>query len=241
MSTKIITHCSDNGRLHSSLVERIVESGLPSEAIVIYRGRNVVATVPSGEITVNIKAFALPNIVNRFVYGRFRDGKARRSFFNSCRLLEMGFKVPDPIAFIEERGLFTFGRSFYLSRHMEELTEMRYPERHTFMKPLLEALGREMARLHKAGVWMKDFSPGNVLFTCDDDGSSFSFYFVDLNSIEFDTFSPTKLDHMWERILFDREQLAIATRSYAMELGLDPDKVLQSALRRWQDYVKRHS
>ncbi len=46
---------------------------------------------------------------------------------------------------------------------------------------------------------------------------------------------------MWERILFDREQLAIATRSYAMELGLDPDKVLQSALRRWQDYVKRHS
>ena len=106
---------------------------------------------------------------------------------------------------------------------------------------LFRSLGREMARLHKAGVWMKDFSPGNVLFTCDDDGSSFSFYFVDLNRIEFDTFSPTKLDHMWERILFDREQLAIATRSYAMELGLDPDKVLQSALRRWQDYVKRHS
>lgn len=141
MSTKIITHCSDNGRLHSGLVERIVESGLPPEATVIYSGRNTVATLPSGEITVNIKAFALPNIVNRFVYGRFRDGKARRSFFNSCRLLELGFNVPDPIAFIEERGLFTFGRSFYLSRHMDNLTEMRYPERHTFMTQLLGLSG----------------------------------------------------------------------------------------------------
>lgn len=98
-----------------------------------------------------------------------------------------------------------------------------------------------MARLHKAGVWMKDFSPGNVLFSRDAGGSGFSFYFVDLNRIEFDTFSPSKLDRMWERILFDREQLAIATRSYAMELGLDPDTVLRSALRRWQDYVKRRS
>ena len=94
MSTKIITHCSDNGRLHSSLVERIVESGLPSEAIVIYRGRNVVATVPSGEITVNIKAFALPNIVNRFVYGRFRDGKARRSFSIPAGCLRWASRFP---------------------------------------------------------------------------------------------------------------------------------------------------
>lgn len=237
MSRSITIHYSEEGRLHAPLAKKVAASGVPTEAHEIYRGRNVVATIPSAGITANIKAFALPNIVNRFVYGRFRKGKARRSFENSLRLLSLGFNVPDPLAYIEEQGPISFRHSYFISKHIDGLVEMRHPERHPFMKELLDALGREMARLHSAGVWMKDFSPGNILFRRHPDGS-FEFWYVDLNRIIFDTFNPDHLDLMWERLLFDPIQIAIASASYARAMGRDPERQYAIAIERNRRYCK---
>lgn len=238
MKTSIKIHYSDEGRRHSALVEEVAATGIPYGAVEVYRGRNVVAKVPSGDLIANIKAFAIPNVVNRYVYGRFRKSKARRSFENSVRLAGMGFNVPAPLAYIEEKHPVSFGRSYFISHHVDGLTELRYPERHPFMRELLEALGREMARLHRAGVWMKDFSPGNVLFVRSSDGS-FTFYYVDLNRIRFNTFSRSKLGLMWERLLFHTDQITIATQSYADALGIDPEAVYAEAISRWNSYKKR--
>lgn len=238
MKSSVNIQYSADGLRYQDLVEEIAVRGIPAGAVEVYRGRNVVAKVDTGDEPVNIKAFAIPNIVNRYVYGRFRKSKARRSFENSLRLSEMGFNVPAPLAYIEEKTPLTFGRSYFISRHVDGLTELRYPERHPFMRELLEALGREMARLHQAGVWMKDFSPGNVLFSRAPDGS-FVFHYVDLNRIRFNTFSRSKLDLMWERLLFYTDQIAIATRAYAGVLGLEPEAVYAEAISRWESYKKR--
>lgn len=240
MKAGVTIHYSEAGLRHRPLVEQVAREGIPAAAEIIYRGRNVVAAIPSADIVVNIKAFSLPNIVNRYVYGRLRRSKAMRSYVNSLRLRDLGFNVPAPLAYIEERGNLTFGRSYFISEHVGDITEMRYPERFAFVTPLLEALGREMARLHRAGVWMKDFSPGNVLFKRLPDGA-FTFYYVDLNRIRFDTFSRSKLDRMWERLLFDKEQIAVAARSYAAEMGLDADEVYRGAVARWSRYVASKS
>lgn len=233
-----VIHYSDEGVLHRELIEAVAREGLPAAATEIYRGRNIVATIESVGIKVNIKSFAIPNIVNRYVYGRLRKSKARRSFENSLQLTALGFNVPAPLAYIEEKHSISFGKSYYISQHIDALTEMRYPERHPFMRDLLEALGREMARLHKAGVWMKDFSPGNVLFHRRPNGS-FIFYYVDLNRISFGTYSELKLNRMWERLLFATDQIAIATRAYAEALGLDHQKVYTEAIKCWNRFKKR--
>lgn len=238
-ATATIYYSPEGEARHRALVERVVKEGIPPEATVIFKQRNTVATIPSGGITVNIKSFALPNIVNRYVYGRIRKSKARRSFANSQRLTRLGFLVPAPLAFIEERTALTFRRSFFISEHVFGLTEMRAPERHDFCGELMAALGREIARLHAAGVWMKDFSPGNVLFRRNPSTGGFDFYYVDLNRIRFDDHDPAHLDRMWERILFVPEQIAAATRAYAEATGRDADKVFATAMKRWNAFTAR--
>lgn len=238
-ATSTIYYSPEGEAHHRSLVERVVKEGIPPEATVIFSQRNTVATIPSGGITANIKSFALPNIVNRYVYGRLRKSKARRSFANSQRLARLGFRVPPPLAFIEERTTFTFRRSYFISEHIYGLTELRSPERHDFCNDLMAALGREMARLHAAGVWMKDFSPGNVLFRRDEATGSFEFYYVDLNRINFDDRNPSHLAQMWERILFVPEQIAAATRAYAEATGRDAAEVYATAMKQWQAFTAR--
>lgn len=224
---------------HRELVERVVNGGIPPEATVIFSQRNTVAIIPSGGITANIKSFALPNIVNRYVYGRLRKSKARRSFANSQHLARLGFKVPAPLAFIEERTALTFRRSYFISEHIYGLTEMRTPERHDFCDELMVALGREMARLHAAGVWMKDFSPGNILFRRDEATGDFEFYYVDLNRINFDDRNPSHLARMWGRLLFVPEQIAAATRAYAEATGRDAGEVYDVAMKQWKAFTAR--
>lgn len=238
MKKNISVYISPEGEPHRALIERIARSGVPADATVIFSQRNTIYTIPSGGITVNIKQFALPNLINRYVYGNLREGKARRSFANSQRLTRLGFRVPSPLAFIEERTRVRFWRSYFISEHIDGLTEMRSISRHPFVGELLVAVGREMARIHAAGVWMKDFSPGNILFRRLSDGS-FEFYYVDLNRIEFDVTDRSKLDRMWERLIFDPAQLTIAAEAYAEATGLDPADVTATAVRQMRSFVRR--
>ncbi|MCM1029141.1 MAG: lipopolysaccharide kinase InaA family protein [Pseudoflavonifractor sp.] len=236
---KITIQYSPRGEEIKTLVEQVAREGMPSGATILFTGRNTVAAVDTPTIRVNIKSFALPNVINRYVYGHLRVGKAQRSFINSHRLLALGFKVPTPLAFAEERGPLRFYRSYFFSEHMEGLTEMRHPETHPFLNELLDALGQEMARLHRAGVWMKDFSPGNVLFRRNGDTGSFDFYYVDLNRIAFDEHRSSRLDHMWERLLFDPGQLKRAIKAYAAAMGTDPDLLTVKALSLHEAYRRR--
>lgn len=232
---KIVPEAGDS----ADIIKLLGAIGMPEGYEEIQRGRNLVAALTMPDDTrINIKAFGLPNIVNRYVYGVFRKSKARRSYENSQRLREMGFHVPAPLGYVEKRGLLTgFGRSYYVSAQEEGLTEMRRPEQWEFKDALLRALGREMARLHEAGVWMKDFSPGNILFRRRGE-EDFTFYYVDLNRLEFTTADDRRLDRMWERLLFSSSQIATATRAYAEARGLAAEEVLSRAMKAHGKYLR---
>lgn len=241
---KIIIEMAPGCEHLRELAESIACGGVPADARVVYRGRNLVAAIsdvtdPAAEI--NVKAFHKPRFVNSLVYTTLRHGKAERSFRYGCRLAELGFLTPEPIGYIEVRRGSRLLESYYLSRQVEA-TEMRHTYRLDFEETLLQALGREMARLHKSGVLMLDFSPGNVLFVPDETNpADFKFYYVDLNRTRFGISDHAKLMAMFKAIMENDRQVEVIARAYAREMGLDEAATVETALshhrrfrRRWE-------
>ncbi|MBO5699828.1 MAG: hypothetical protein J6R57_00240, partial [Bacteroidales bacterium] len=64
------------------------------EGKVIYKGRNELREFEYGGKNFIVKSYKKPNIINRFVYGIFRPSKARRSYENALKLIEIGVGTP---------------------------------------------------------------------------------------------------------------------------------------------------
>ena len=148
--------------------------------------RNTIKLFDLNGTKVNIKAFKTPMIINRLIYGFIRKGKARRSFEYANRLSSLDIKSPTPIAFYEFSNFGFFGKSYYVSSHLNcdltfrELTkDLNYPDHEI----IIRAFTRFTYNLHQKGVNFLDHSPGNTLIVKIDGG--YDFYLVDLNRMKF--------------------------------------------------------
>lgn len=229
MSTYINIRLNPKYESLSPFVFDITASGLPDDATLVYKSRNKIVRTLHDGLDINIKAFKLPNLANRYIYSMFRKSKAERSYLNAWKLIDLGFHTPEPIGFGEEKVPGRLKHSYYFSIQIEA-SEMRNMETRPDAAALLHALGTEMARLHRAGVWMKDFSPGNVLFTRTSSGS-YIFNHVDLNRIEFDCHDNDKLMRMFGAMVYTDEHLRMLSDGYAIALGLDLDETYRMALK----------
>src|SRR6187431_379834 len=63
--------------------------------------RNVIKLFESEGMTMNIKSFKIPSLINKITYRYFRKSKARRSYEYAMLLLEKGIGTPQPIAYFE--------------------------------------------------------------------------------------------------------------------------------------------
>ena len=79
----------------AGLAEYLAADGIPPGSEIIYKGRNRIYTFVYEGIETNIKAFRTPGTVKSVIYGAM-ESKAKRSYDNSLRLLQMGFNVPEP-------------------------------------------------------------------------------------------------------------------------------------------------
>lgn len=95
---------------------------------------------------------------------------------------------------------------------------MRLWESNGQLEQLIEQWGAEIARLHKAGIWMKDHSAGNVLLDKDDDGN-FTFGYVDLNRIRFGVTDERKLMKMFKSVSTSGHFTCLLARAYARAMG----------------------
>ncbi len=221
---------------------QIAHNGLPADLVEIARGRNVVGFFSTDYGKINVKSFARPGIVKGFIYTYLRHSKARRSFEYAHKLIQMGFSTPYPVTYAECRSAGLLSDSYYFSTQVDA-EEFRYVENRSDEQQLLRALGRELARLHKAGVWMRDFSPGNILFTVDSTApDGYRFMYVDLNRMSFDVHDPEKLKTMFRSIVVYPAQVETIARSYAEAAGLPANQVVETALavhRKFQDYLAK--
>lgn len=207
------------------LVESIACAGAPVMAKVIYSGRNTVYTLPMPSeceapfSTLNIKAYRVPHIINRIVYGTFRHSKAHKAFCNALRLIKLGIRTPMPVAFIEETDGALFGHSFFMSEQLGgDWQLLRYADRRPDFEDLAAALGKYMAVLHDKKVWMKDFSSGNVLVRTTPPGR-YEFALIDINRMEFDIEDRSKLMQNFEGILDTPAAVETLARHYALACG----------------------
>ena len=222
------------------LVDSLAAHGLPADARMVYYGpRNTVVAVGTDEGYVIVKAYKVPIWINKIAYGLLRPSKASRAFNNAMRLLSMGFETPEPIAYAEQRTFGMFGRSYYFCRHINGVREVRDIERLPECKTMLRELAELMVRLHKAGVLVKDFSPGNVLYRTDHEGKR-HYMLVDINRMRFDVHEREEQMAMFARLLNTEELTAELAREYCRASGIaEAEAFVADAVKEYRAFWRR--
>lgn len=198
-------------------ISQFSENGLE-----IYKARNKVSVTEVDGLSLNIKSFKIPNLVNRFVYATIRKSKAKRSFLYAEKIIERGFLTPEPIAFLEKYVGILLAESYYVSRHEEFDGMLRELKDGTFDEhaPLIKAFGLYTAQLHNAGILHIDYSPGNILYKKID--NEYSFYLVDLNRMKFAVdVKPDMACRNFRRLWGSDRMLSYFVEIYANARGFD--------------------
>lgn len=176
--------------------------------------RNIVKAVSLNGKEVNIKAFKVPNALNKIVYRFFRKSKAERSFYYAQELLKRGIDTPAPVAYAEEVTSMAFLKSFYISEQLDyDLTFRDLDLQKKGHEVILRAFTRFTFKLHEKGIEFLDHSPGNTLIQINQD--AYIFYLVDLNRMNFKTMSYNERLRNFERLSREKIVYEVMADEYA--------------------------
>ena len=204
--------------------------------------RNSIRLFEFDELTLNIKSFKTPNLINQIVYNFFRKSKAQRSFEYANKLKELDIGTPQPIAYYEFPTTFLFKKSFYVSEHLdcdltfrELTTNFNYPEH----EKILRAFTRFTFELHEKGVNFLDHSPGNTLIKKGN--NNYSFYLVDLNRMEFGKLDFEQRLRNFERLTEHKQLVEIMGDEYSKCINADYNKVFERMWFHVQKFQRKYS
>lgn len=202
--------------------------------------RNVIKLFELNGKTINVKSFKVPNLINRVAYRFFRKSKAQRSFEYGNKLITLGIGTPEPIAYVEEPGVLLFGKSFYISEHLDydlthrELThDLNYPDHEI----ILRAFTRFTYELHEKEINFLDHSPGNTLIKKTDDG--YAFYLVDLNRMQFGPMDFRIRINNFKRLTIHESMVAVMSDEYAKCSGDSYEKVFSLMWELTQEFQEK--
>lgn len=190
--------------------------------------RNVIKLFELEEVTINIKSFKVPHLVNKIAYKYFRKSKARRSYEYAVKLLENQIGTPYPVAYAENFKFLGLVNSYYISEHLQaELTFRElvlhpdYPDHEN----ILRQFTKFTFGLHEKGIEFLDHSPGNTLIKRGAQ-NNYEFFLVDLNRMNFhDTMDFDSRMKNFNRLTPKTEMLAIMSDEYAKLCGKKYDEV----------------
>lgn len=214
------------------------------EGETVYDLRNTIKVFCVDGITVNIKSFKKPNIINRFAYKYIRKSKAARSYLNALEILDRGISTPEPIGYIEISKNGLIDKSYYISIHeqvegtMKEVYRRPKPE----CKGLIKAFIAFTVEVHKKGILHKDYSPGNILFK--NTGNGYHFYLVDLNRMSFKNICILDSCKSFSRLHADDNTLNFISEEYSKKRKYNKricQKLIHIYNRRfWKKHLMRH-
>lgn len=194
---------------------------------IIYKGRNILKRYDVDGLSLVVKSFKKPHLINRFVYTSIRPSKASRSYHVAEELLKRGVVTPEPIAYIEERN-FGLKRSFYVTRETLWKREMRefwhIPEIGD-REFILRAFGIFTGEMHKKNVLHLDYSPGNILFDVIDGLPYFTV--VDVNRVRFGKITEEEGYKNFERLWLPNHTFVIIAKAYADYMGYDTHTAIE--------------
>ncbi|WP_333808217.1 lipopolysaccharide kinase InaA family protein [Flavobacterium sp.] len=159
-----------------------------SQGRVFVKGqRNTIKLFDLEDITLSIKSFKKPNLINKIAYRYFRKSKARRSFEFASKLMEMQIGTPQPVAFFEKHDFIGLKESYYVCEHLENVFEFREIVQNEAFENrdfIIRKFTQFTFEMHEKGIEFLDHSPGNTLIRKNIDGG-YSFFLVDLNRMKF--------------------------------------------------------
>ena len=180
----------------------------------------------SNRTVINVKSFKVPNLINKVVYNFFRKSKAQRSFEYANKLLKLNIGTPTPIAYYQFSSLFTFKKSFYISKQLdcdltfrELTTDFDYPD----YDVILRAFTRFTYNLHEKGILFLDHSPGNTLIKKE--GDDYNFYLVDLNRMKFESLDFEARVKNFSRLTIHKSMIEVMSDEYSKCTGENYDKI----------------
>ena len=242
MRSRILKHINERNAELTTGCSDIIENGVGADARQIYRGaRNTLYDTTANGHRVCVKLFRKAKFPNSYIYTTLRRSKARRSYEHAERLLSLGFLTPEPIAWSERRTGLKLNESYYICEYLD-LPNIRGWGEMPDAEPLIAALGRYMVELHRAGVYHRDFSPGNILVERMADGG-YRFYLVDINRMEFVVSNRKKQMSMFRSISLDETETRRLAGAYAKAAGLCQAEVETAALKSLHAYLatkRRH-
>ena len=223
-----------------SQIEQFI-TGFDSTGKIFGNGdRNVIKLFDFQGRTINIKSFKIPNIFNRIAYRFFRKSKARRSFEYASKLIDLGIGTPHPIAFYEFPSTILFGRSYYISEHLNyDLTfrelshKLDYPDH----EKILRSFTRFTFKLHENGIHFLDHSPGNTLIQKVDD--DYRFYLVDLNRMDFKNLDFEERIHNFRRLTVHKSMVETMSDEYSKCSKFDKEKIFELMWKSTQDFQEK--
>lgn len=204
--------------------------------------RNVIKLFELEGMTMNIKSFKIPNLINKIAYRYFRKSKARRSFEFATLLLEKGIGTPQPIAYLENYDWIGLKDSYYASEHLQcdltyrELVEIpTYPDHEN----ILRQFTRFSYSLHQKGIEFKDHSPGNTLIKKNDRGD-YDFFLVDLNRMSFhEKMSFDQRMNNLRRLTPEKDMVAVMSNEYAKLSGESEDLIFETLWKYTADFQEK--
>lgn len=194
----------------------------------IFKSRNEVKIFEYDDLCLNVKAFKVPNWINRVVYVYFRASKAQRSFEYARKFLKLGVSTPEAVGFIDCRSSGLLKQSFYVSLHcnydytLREVLNYQVPERDEILKQWIEFTYKH---LHLNGVFHLDYSPGNTLINKNNEG--YEFNIIDLNRMKFREISFVSGLKNFRQLDTDLQTIEFIAKEYARLNGEDPKAAIE--------------
>jgi hypothetical protein len=223
-------------------IKNLINKFSNSGTIFIEGKRNVIKLFEFEGMTINIKSFKIPNLINKIAYRYFRKSKARRSFEYATLLLKNGIGTPQPIAYLENYNWLGLKDSYYACEHLQcdltfrELLELSdYPDHEN----ILRQFTRFSYGLHQKGIEFKDHSPGNTLIKKNSNGQ-YDFFLVDLNRMNFHEKMSFEL-RMKNlcRLTPVKEMVVVMSNEYAKISGESEDLIFKTLWRDTSDFQEK--
>lgn len=194
----------------------------------IHKARNELKIIELNGIKCVVKSFKIPHAINRIAYTFLRDGKAKKSYLNAIRLIELEVNTPEPIGIIEFFSSGVLTESYFISIYEPYDFTIREVFHHKVEnhQEILKRFAEFTYEIHQKNVWHVDYSLGNILITKKENGYNFSL--VDINRMEFKTISAEQglknFNKFWAK---DNNDLVILAKSYAKLSNIDEEKAIK--------------
>jgi len=191
--------------------------------------RNTIKLFDLDGLTLNVKSFKKPHLVNQIIYGYFRKSKAKRSYEYATVLNNKKIGTPTPIGYFENKNTLGLLDSYYISEHLEcDLTyrELLTNQNYENHEEILRAFTRFTFDLHEKEVYFLDHSPGNTLIKKNND--NYDFFLVDLNRMKFQKMEFNDRMQNFARLTPIKEMVEVMSDEYAKISSFEYHKVFNA-------------